>query len=306
MNQNTPCETCNQMKCRTQSSDCFSINESSKIVYQNEETKEIAFAASRLIDNGRAGTLARVEEIIAYCKDRNLQRIGIANCFGLANEAKAFVNLLKENGLTPLPVTCTAGGVKEKEIDTSKTVETVSCNPAGQALVMNRLKPELVVEIGLCLGHDIIFHQQLEIPHTVLIVKDRVFAHDPASYFIQHTGAAEKFLKGIDDSFRMKSPDWLADLILSETPITILDVRKSDGFDKGHIKGSVNIPLRELPLSYNRLERQWPIICVCNGSVQSAYAVMYLSMKGFKEVYNLSGGFSRWQKERGELVNSPT
>ncbi len=171
------------MRCRIKSADCYGIKEQSQEVYREDGTFETALAASELIDNGRAGTLSRVEEVIEYCKIREYKRIGIAYCFGLAGIAKAFASLLEKNGMSALPVACTAGGVKEKEIDERKSVETVSCNPAGQALALNRLKPDLVVEIGLCLGHDIIFHQNLKIPHTVLVVKDRVYGHAPASFF---------------------------------------------------------------------------------------------------------------------------
>lgn len=179
----TPCDACKEMRCRNKSDDCYGVKDHSREVYSEKETFNTALAASELIDNGRAGTLSRVEEVLEYCKIRQFKRIGIAYCFGLTKIAKAFAALLEKDGFNALPVACTAGGVKEKEIDRRKTVETVSCNPAGQALVMNRLKPDLVVEIGLCLGHDIIFHQNLEVPHTVLIVKDRVYGHAPASFF---------------------------------------------------------------------------------------------------------------------------
>lgn len=179
------------MKCRTESKDCYGIKDSSRQHYAKPEIKDTAFAASRLIDNGRAGTLARAEEVMEYCKDRDFTRIGLAYCFGMTDLAKSFTAYMEQNGLKVLPVTCTAGGVKEKEIDASKSMETVSCNPAGQAEAMNRLKPDLVVEMGLCLGHDIIFHKLLAIPHTVLIVKDRVFAHNPAAFFLHHKDETE-------------------------------------------------------------------------------------------------------------------
>ncbi|MCP4150897.1 MAG: DUF1847 domain-containing protein [bacterium] len=178
---NTPCKTCTRMKCRTESKDCYDIKALSTQIYRDEEMNQTAQAASQLIDNGRAGTLSRAQEIIEYCKIRNYKTVGIAHCFGLTPLAKKFSSLLHENDIETLPLNCTAGGVKERDIDPDKTVETVSCNPAGQAHILNKLEPDLIVEIGLCLGHDIIFHQQLKIPFTVLIVKDRIFAHNPAA-----------------------------------------------------------------------------------------------------------------------------
>jgi uncharacterized metal-binding protein/rhodanese-related sulfurtransferase len=306
------------MRCRTESADCFGIKDESRRRYREEETRETAFAASRLIDNGRAGTLSRVEEVLEYCKDMGYKRIGVAYCFGLKTLVTSFIQLLKENGFDALPVSCTAGGVKEREIDETKTVETVSCNPAGQALVMNRLKPELVIEIGLCLGHDIIFHRQLEIPHTVLVVKDRVYGHAPASYFKEppegETGSekmidggtgeianAVTFLEEMDDTFRMRSPDWLEEMLSFGTAVNIVDVRPKSAYDKSHIKFSINIPLRELPARFAELEKETPAVFVCNGSVMSAYALSFLAMKGYRELYNLSGGFSRWSREEREI-----
>lgn len=293
------------MKCRSDAKDCYGINASSQEYYREPDIRETALAASGLVDNGRAGSLARVEEVTAYCKDRNFKRIGLAYCFGLAVQARAFGDILEQNGLKVLPVTCTAGGVKEKDIDASKSVETVSCNPAGQAVTMNRLKPDLVVEMGLCLGHDIIFHDLLEVPHTVLIVKDRVFAHDPASFLEGHTGAAEHFLNAVDDSFRTKSPDWLLEQMETGSPLTIIDLRDNGAFERGHIKGSMNIPLKELPSAFRRLDPGKTVVCLCSGGIQSAYAVMYLFMKGFKEVFLLSGGFAGWQRLGYGTVNFP-
>jgi uncharacterized metal-binding protein/rhodanese-related sulfurtransferase len=292
----TPCDTCTAMKCRSDAKDCYGIKSSSQDKYQVKAIHETALAASGLIDNGRAGTLSRVQEVVAYCKERHFQRIGLAYCFGLSKLASAFGDILKKKGLTVLPVTCTAGGVKERDIDTSKSVETVSCNPAGQAVTMNRMKPDLVVEMGLCLGHDIIFHDLLEVPHTVLIVKDRVFAHNPASSLAGHTGAAEQFLSAIDDSFRTKKPDWLRNQIQIGTPLTIIDLRNKESFEQGHIPGSINIQLKELPSIFHRLDREKPAICLCNGGIQAAYAVMYLHMKGFNEAYILSGGYSAFSR----------
>ena len=55
----------------------------------------------------------------------------------------------------------------------------VNCNPIGQAKAVNKSRADLVIEMGLCLGHDILFHQYLEKPFTVLAVKDRVHKNNP-------------------------------------------------------------------------------------------------------------------------------
>lgn len=49
----------------------------------------------------------------------------------------------------------------------------------GQAQMLNRAKTELNIQMGLCLGHDILFQKHAEAPVTVLAVKDRVLANNP-------------------------------------------------------------------------------------------------------------------------------
>ena len=55
----------------------------------------------------------------------------------------------------------------------------VSCNPVGQALLLNEVKTEFNVIVGLCVGHDSLFIKHSEAPVTVLIAKDRRLGHNP-------------------------------------------------------------------------------------------------------------------------------
>jgi uncharacterized metal-binding protein len=55
------------------------------------------------------------------------------------------------------------------------------CNPITQAEILNTEKTEFNIMVGLCVGHDSLFLQHVKAPTTVLIVKDRVFGHNPAA-----------------------------------------------------------------------------------------------------------------------------
>ncbi|MBN2716657.1 MAG: DUF1847 domain-containing protein [Deltaproteobacteria bacterium] len=287
------------MVCRTHARDCHDVHDASVSVYHNSaEMRTIAQSASALVDNGRAGTLNRIEEIIEYCYSRKYSTVGVAYCFGLKDLAIEFCEMLEAAGLTVAPVSCTSGAVLERQIDPSKSNDAVSCNPVGQALVLNRTKPDIVVEMGLCLGHDMIFRQTLDIPLTVLVVKDRTVAHHTASLFSSYVDANTSFIQNLDDSFAMKSPNWLREQIDTNSGnMEIVDLRSSAAYEKNHIPGSINIPLRVLPLHAGSLNLRKHIVCVCNGSVQSAYAIMFLYSRGFRNVHNLSGGFSGWERE---------
>lgn len=69
----------------------------------------------------------------------------------------------------------------------------------------------------------------------------------------------------------------------------IIDVRTKGEFQGGHIKGSVNIPLNNLPDHLSRLKKDKPIITCCASGMRSASAKSILESKGFPEVYNGGG-----------------
>jgi uncharacterized metal-binding protein/rhodanese-related sulfurtransferase len=297
------CSSCKNKSCRT-GNDCFGIKDESLSLLTSVRFHNTASAASSLIDNGKAGSLNRLEEIIEYCREMKYTSIGIAYCFGVAGLAKSFEKELNNAGLSTLMIQCTAGGVKEKEIDTTKTIETVSCNPAGQALFLKKHNADFIVEMGLCLGHDVIFHTLTDIPFTVFLVKDRVLRHNPALALPSYSDFNSAFLNDMDPQFRMKTPEWLKERLASTAPLFIVDLRSTEAFNTAHIDGSINAPLSSLPKEYASLlpDSKATVVAVCSGSVQSAYAIMFLYSRGYRDVFNLSGGFSRWEKEGHPVV----
>jgi len=84
--------------------------------------------------------------------------------------------------------------------------------------------------------------------------------------------------------------------LVEPAPPLLVDVRAEAAFLASHVPGSLNVPLRTLPDRYRELlpDRKRRVVFVCQGSVQSAYALAFLASRGYREVYNLSGGFSRW------------
>jgi uncharacterized metal-binding protein len=172
------CLDCSSKSCKTNGSDCFGLHQSSIKTYGEGAAPAIIQSASQLVDKGRAGQLSRFQEVIEFCQSRDYKNIGLAYCFGMEPIAGEIRTIMKDKGLNILPARCTMGGVRESEIDPVKNGEAISCNPAGQAHFLNE-RADFVIEMGLCLGHDVLFHQELTVPFTVLIVKDRVYNHNP-------------------------------------------------------------------------------------------------------------------------------
>jgi phage shock protein E len=67
----------------------------------------------------------------------------------------------------------------------------------------------------------------------------------------------------------------------------ILDVRTSNEFSAGHIKGSINIPVNALSKNLAKLkDKNKSIITCCASGMRSASAKGILTSNGFTNVYN--------------------
>jgi len=127
----------------------------------------------------------RLEETMEFAKFCGFERLGIAFCSGLREEARILDEVLKANGFEVYSAICSCGSVPKEEIGISDaekvrpgTRETV-CNPIGQAHILAKMKTDLNVVVGLCVGHDSLFLMHSKSPATVLVAKDRVLAHNP-------------------------------------------------------------------------------------------------------------------------------
>jgi len=76
----------------------------------------------------------------------------------------------------------------------------------------------------------------------------------------------------------------------------LIDVRKKDEFEGGHINGSRNIPLAILTKSLSKLRNDQPIYLICANGKQSKRATMLLISKNFTNIYALEGGLASWSK----------
>ncbi|HRH65444.1 MAG TPA: rhodanese-like domain-containing protein [Bacteroidia bacterium] len=72
----------------------------------------------------------------------------------------------------------------------------------------------------------------------------------------------------------------------------IVDVRTREEYQSGHIKGSVNIPLNNLPGQLSKVSKDKLILTCCASGMRSASAKHILKSKGFEHVHNAGGWMS--------------
>ncbi len=124
----------------------------------------------------------------------------------------------------------------------------------------------------------------------VRIGLDRVEAWCPIDSFEEHRSAGRIRTDCIEDVPLSK----LAQQLDSGTPV--LDVRRTDEYDAGHLQGAVNVPhtrllehLEDLP------DSDGPFMVHCQAGVRSAAACSMLARRGF-EVLNIPAGWGGIEK----------
>ena len=205
------CSDCSRLGCRSASEDqyppfCLTTNVDRELldetleIYRNDELQGRIARTSACIEGEFYGRLTRVEETIEFIRRMGYQKIGIASCVGLMPETRIFTKILKALGIEYYTVGCKLGAVdktvigipNEKKLNGGCGHESM-CNPILQAKELEAQGTDFNIVIGLCVGHDTLFLRHSHAPTTVMIVKDRVLAHNPVAALYTANGMYSRF-----------------------------------------------------------------------------------------------------------------
>ncbi len=84
----------------------------------------------------------------------------------------------------------------------------------------------------------------------------------------------------------------------------IIDVRRPDEFEQGHLPGAVNYPIDEFRSHIGALDDQKPILLYCAVGQRAYTAYRILQNHGFSNLYSLSGGYELWSGTLGDSGRS--
>lgn len=104
---------------------------------------------------------------------------------------------------------------------------------------------------------------------------------------------AENSLKG---NYKLLDVRGAQQLMEETEDLTILDVRSiSEFYHLGSIEGAINIPLDVLRERMDELDKEKPLFIYCARGARGYVASTILSQYGFKQLYNLAGGYTAWK-----------
>lgn len=79
---------------------------------------------------------------------------------------------------------------------------------------------------------------------------------------------------------------------------TIVDVRTPGEYGQGNIENSKNINVAgNFAEEIQKLDKNKPVYVYCRSGARSTRAMGIMREMGFKEIYNLSGGYMAWSKQ---------
>ena len=85
-------------------------------------------------------------------------------------------------------------------------------------------------------------------------------------------------------------------MLQKDKKLVVLDVRTTDEFKDGHIKGAINIDIKQPDAlaKIDKLDHNAKYVVHCRTSHRSKIAVDHMVQSGFKTVYQMMDGSTGW------------
>ena len=81
--------------------------------------------------------------------------------------------------------------------------------------------------------------------------------------------------------------------MLKNNEVVLVDVREPYEVEICNIKGSLYIPMNEIPQNIDQLDKEKRYAVICHSGVRSLYVSNYLNSLGYSTL-NVIGGIDRW------------
>jgi len=164
---------------------CPEVYDRASAVYKESKSSGNIACLSARVESAGYRVWPRLREIMEFSRLAGFKRLGLPFCVGLRREALEVTKIFENNGFEVVSLICKTGSRPKEELgllDQEKVRpgrHEPMCNPIAQAMMLNKLKTDLTVLLGRCVGHDTLFISYSDAPITVLDVIDRVTGNNP-------------------------------------------------------------------------------------------------------------------------------
>lgn len=77
----------------------------------------------------------------------------------------------------------------------------------------------------------------------------------------------------------------------------LLDVREPWEYERCHLSASLLLPMQTVPARLAELDADADIVVICHHGVRSRQVGSFLESRGFRSIYNLTGGIDAWAND---------
>ncbi|MEH6765450.1 MAG: rhodanese-like domain-containing protein [Aequorivita antarctica] len=105
--------------------------------------------------------------------------------------------------------------------------------------------------------------------------------------------------KSVAQEIQVLTPKEFHDAMAGKKDVQLVDVRTPEEFAEGHLENALNINVSETDFitEAEKLNLDEPIYLYCRSGKRSAKAALILKDVGFKEIYDMKGGFLHWEAD---------
>lgn len=99
------------------------------------------------------------------------------------------------------------------------------------------------------------------------------------------------------EGIKVISPEEAKTAMAAEEDLNLIDVRTPEEFAEGNIMGAENINFfdKDFKAQVEHLDKEEPVYIYCRSGARSAKAAVQLQEMGFKEIYDIQGGYLNWE-----------
>ncbi len=112
------------------------------------------------------------------------------------------------------------------------------------------------------------------------------------------------FANNAPEGWAAVAPSAVNEMMINGEDFFLLDNRRPDEYENGHLNGAVNIPLEEMMSRLDEIDPAAKIVVYCRSGVRGMIGTLALRLNGYKNVVNMSGGYLGWEAEDLPVVSA--